>query len=68
MFTFITARWRSIWEPGSIESPAEVLERGSVWRIAPPLTVSTGEIDQAVEILDRALRESLDELSASKAS
>ncbi|MGY0573437.1 aspartate aminotransferase family protein [Bradyrhizobium sp. RDM12] len=38
-------------------------ERGSVWRIAPPLTVSTEEIDRAVEILDRALRESLDELS-----
>jgi 2,2-dialkylglycine decarboxylase (pyruvate) len=42
-------------------------ERGSVWRIAPPLTVSTAEIDQAVEILDRSLRESLDEMSASKA-
>ena len=35
-------------------------ERGAVWRIAPPLTVSTDEIDRAVEILDRALRESLD--------
>src|SRR5271169_3441874 len=41
-------------------------ERGSVWRIAPPLTVSTDEIDRAVEILDRALRESLDELSRNK--
>ena len=38
-------------------------ERGSVWRIAPPLTVSTGEIDQAVDILERSLRESLDELT-----
>jgi len=41
-------------------------ERGSVWRIAPPLTVSTEEMDRAVEILDRALRESLDEVSRSK--
>ena len=38
-------------------------ERGSVWRIAPPLTVSTGEIDRAIDILDEALRESLDELT-----
>ena len=36
-------------------------ERGSVWRIAPPLTVSTDEIDRAVDILDKALRDSLDE-------
>ena len=43
-------------------------ERGSVWRIAPPLTVSTSEIDRAVEILDRSLRESLDELSRNKAA
>ena len=39
-------------------------ERGSVWRIAPPLTVSYDEIDRAVTILDEALRESLDELAA----
>jgi 2,2-dialkylglycine decarboxylase (pyruvate) len=38
-------------------------ERGSVWRIAPPLTVTAQEIDRAVDILDRALRESLDELA-----
>jgi 2,2-dialkylglycine decarboxylase (pyruvate) len=38
-------------------------ERGSVWRIAPPLTVSKEELDRGVEILDRALRESLDELA-----
>ena len=38
-------------------------ERGSVWRIAPPLTVSTDEIDRAVDILDKALRESLDEMA-----
>ena len=35
-------------------------ERGAVWRIAPPLTVSRNEIDRAIEILDQALRESLD--------
>ena len=34
-------------------------ERGSVWRIAPPLTVSNQEIDKAIAILDRALDESL---------
>jgi 2,2-dialkylglycine decarboxylase (pyruvate) len=43
-------------------------ERGSVWRIAPPLTVSTDEIDSAVAILDQALRESLDEMAASRAA
>src|ERR1700674_1508330 len=39
-------------------------ERGSVWRIAPPLTVSTDEIDRAVDILDKSLRDSLDEMTA----
>jgi 2,2-dialkylglycine decarboxylase (pyruvate) len=39
-------------------------ERGSVWRIAPPLTVSHDEIDQAVETLDQALRDSLDKIAA----
>ncbi len=43
-------------------------ERGSVWRIAPPLTVSIAEIDQAVDILEQALRESLDETSLTKAA
>jgi 2,2-dialkylglycine decarboxylase (pyruvate) len=38
-------------------------ERGSVWRIAPPLTVTHQEIDRAVAILDEALRESLDHLA-----
>jgi 2,2-dialkylglycine decarboxylase (pyruvate) len=38
-------------------------ERGSVWRIAPPLTVSHDEIDRATAILDEALSESLDELA-----
>ncbi len=35
-------------------------ERGSVWRIAPPLTVSYDEMDRALSILDHALKESLD--------
>ena len=38
-------------------------ERGSVWRIAPPLTVSHDEVDRATTILDAALRESLDEIA-----
>lgn len=38
-------------------------ERGSVWRIAPPLTVSNAEIDRAIAILDQALTESLDKVS-----
>ena len=42
-------------------------ERGSVWRIAPPLTATHAEIDRGVDILDRALRESLDELSGQRA-
>ena len=31
-----------------------------VLQIAPPLTVSRQEVDRAIDILDRALRESLD--------
>ena len=31
-------------------------ERGSVWRIAPPLTVTPAEIDRGLEILDDAIR------------
>jgi 2,2-dialkylglycine decarboxylase (pyruvate) len=38
-------------------------ERGSVWRIAPPLTTSHAEIDRAVAILDSALTSSLDQLA-----
>jgi 2,2-dialkylglycine decarboxylase (pyruvate) len=41
-------------------------ERGSVWRIAPPLTVSQNEIDQAIDILDLSLAEGLDEIVCSK--
>jgi 2,2-dialkylglycine decarboxylase (pyruvate) len=33
-------------------------ERGSVWRIAPPLTVSATDIDLAMTIFDQALVES----------
>jgi len=42
-------------------------ERGSVWRIAPPLTVSHDEIDRGLEILDQALRGSLHEVARSRA-
>ena len=38
-------------------------ERGSVWRIAPPLTVTRDDIDLAMTIFDQALRESRDELA-----
>ncbi|HEX4894662.1 MAG TPA: aspartate aminotransferase family protein [Hyphomicrobiaceae bacterium] len=38
-------------------------ERGAVWRIAPPLTVTREEIDRGVTILDQALRESADRLA-----
>ncbi|HXU53329.1 MAG TPA: aspartate aminotransferase family protein [Casimicrobiaceae bacterium] len=38
-------------------------ERGSVWRIAPPLTVTRADIDLAMTIFDQALRESKDALS-----
>lgn len=43
-------------------------ERGAVWRIAPPLTVSHDEVDRAVAILDQALTESLDELASGNSS
>ena len=38
-------------------------ERGSVWRIAPPLNVSNDELDRGVAMLDQALSESLDQLA-----
>ncbi|MEO5701703.1 MAG: aspartate aminotransferase family protein [Casimicrobiaceae bacterium] len=43
-------------------------ERGSVWRIAPPLTVSPVEIDLAITIFDQALRESRDALARARGS
>ena len=38
-------------------------ERGSVWRIAPPLTVATEDIDLAMTIFDQALTETKDEMA-----
>jgi len=38
-------------------------ERGSVWRIAPPLTVTRADVDLAMSIFDRALAESKAELA-----
>jgi 2,2-dialkylglycine decarboxylase (pyruvate) len=38
-------------------------ERGSVWRIAPPLTVRREAIDLAMTIFDQALRETKDEIA-----
>ncbi len=35
-------------------------DRGSVWRIAPPLTASKDEIDRAIANLNEALRDGLD--------
>jgi 2,2-dialkylglycine decarboxylase (pyruvate) len=43
-------------------------ERGSVWRISPPLTVTTDQIDRAVDILEKSLREALDEMAVSTAA
>jgi 2,2-dialkylglycine decarboxylase (pyruvate) len=38
-------------------------ERGSVWRIAPPLTVTAADIDLAMTIFDQSLSESRDTLA-----
>lgn len=38
-------------------------ERGSVWRIAPPLTVKRADIDLAMSIFDQALTETKDALA-----
>jgi 2,2-dialkylglycine decarboxylase (pyruvate) len=43
-------------------------ERGSVWRIAPPLTVATADIDLAMTIFDQALSEARDTLSLRSAA
>jgi hypothetical protein len=37
-------------------------ERGSVWRIAPPLTVARDDIDLAMTMFDQALTEMKDVL------
>jgi 2,2-dialkylglycine decarboxylase (pyruvate) len=41
-------------------------ERGSVWRIAPPLTVERGDIDLAMTIFDQALTEMKSVVAAGK--
>lgn len=38
-------------------------ERGSVWRIAPPLTVTRADIDLAMTVFDQAMRESKEVLA-----
>ena len=57
---------RKCYEYGLSMNIKQRKERGSVWRIAPPLTISYDELDRGIDILDRALGESLDELSRSK--
>ena len=42
-------------------------ERGSVWRIAPPLTVQREDIDLAMGIFDQALREMKDAIARDRA-
>ena len=54
---------RKCYEYGLSMNIKQRKERGSVWRIAPPLTIAYEELDRGVEILDRALGESLDQLS-----
>lgn len=39
---------------------------GSVWRIAPPLTVTKEEIDKGLSILDQALAEGVNEIYSSR--
>ena len=43
-------------------------ERGSVWRIAPPLTVTTTDVDLAMTIFDQALSEIKDALAKRSAA
>lgn len=43
-------------------------ERGSVWRIAPPLTVTRADIDLAMTIFDQALNEAKAELARQPAA
>ena len=42
-------------------------DRGAVWRIAPPLTVTAQEIDRALDILDASLQAGLDRIAAAGA-
>src|SRR5205814_5289408 len=43
-------------------------ERGSVWRIAPPLTVKREDIDLAITIFDQALTEMKSAIAANRRS
>jgi 2,2-dialkylglycine decarboxylase (pyruvate) len=43
-------------------------ERGSVWRIAPPLTVQREDVDLAMTIFDQALTEMKDAIAAKRRS
>jgi 2,2-dialkylglycine decarboxylase (pyruvate) len=43
-------------------------ERGSVWRIAPPLIVTTTDVDLAMTIFDQALSETRDVLAKRSAA
>lgn len=54
---------RKCYEKGLSMNIKRRAERGSVWRIAPPLTIKHEEIDRGVAILDEALAESLEEMS-----
>jgi len=54
---------RKCFEKGLSMNIKRRAERGSVWRIAPPLTISREEIDRGIEILDQSLQESLDEMT-----
>ncbi len=54
---------RKCYEKGLSMNIKRRAERGSVWRIAPPLNVTRDEIDRAISILDEALQESLDEMA-----
>lgn len=44
-------------ERGLCMAPIRQRGRYFVWRVAPPLTISYGEIDRALDIIERAIRE-----------
>jgi 2,2-dialkylglycine decarboxylase (pyruvate) len=56
-------------EQESLESGLlfSVRRRGSVIRFVPPWTTTTGQLDQAAEIMDRALRKARDKITSSAA-
>jgi 4-aminobutyrate aminotransferase-like enzyme len=47
------------WKKGAV-APA----KGSVFRVAPPLSINAGEVDELAHILADSIRELQDELSA----